>query len=437
MREPVRRRLAIVQVHADGWRVSTIARYVGTTPHTVYRTLQRWVTEQFAGLVDKSHAPHRPAMKATLPVANQVRKLQQNPELGEWRIHAALLQFGINVSPRTCGRILASNRALYGLNKPQRSSTSKREMPYKAAKRHEFWSIDIRYIEHHRLANRKPVYVISILENYSRALLASALSPTQDLLAVLVVVFDALRKCGSPEAIVSDGGAVFRAKQLLAAYAALGIRREQIPQGQPWTNFIESHFGIMRRMADFDFAQATTWEEMLEIHARFMRDYNAQVHWAHRGRQDGRHSPAQVLGWIQGTVYPEAVLHRVLYAVQLVRQVDHHGYVRVRHWRFYGERGLAGKAVAVWLYEGALHLEYETVLLARYGVMHERDGKHIQAVNNPRLATTRYRSPQLSLFELGPDDWLLYLRLPEYGSRKRATNPTSVQLSLPLDTLTG
>ena len=44
------------------------------------------------------------------------------------------------------------------------------------------------------LPDRKPVYVISILENYSRALLASALSPTQDLVAVLFVVFDALRK---------------------------------------------------------------------------------------------------------------------------------------------------------------------------------------------------------------------------------------------------
>ena len=221
--DPVQRRLAVIRLHADGWRVQTIARYVATTPNTVYRTLQRWVTEQFAGLEDKSHAPKRPATKATLPVANAVRRLQQNPELGEWRVHAALLHMGITISPRTCGRILASNRALYGLSKPQRSPRAKQEMPYKASRRHEFWSIDIRYIEHHQLPDRKPVYVISILENYSRALLASALSPTQDLVAVLIVVFDALRKCGSPEAIVSDGGAVFRAKRLLAAYAALSL----------------------------------------------------------------------------------------------------------------------------------------------------------------------------------------------------------------------
>lgn len=307
-------------------------------------------------------------------------------------------------------------------------------MPYKASKRHEYWSIDIRYIEHHHLASRKPVYVISILENYSRALLASALSPTQDLLAVLVVVFDALRKCGGPEAIVSDGGAVFRAKHLLTAYATLGIRREQIPQGQPWTNYIESHFGIMRRLTDNAFAHATSWEEMLDIHARFVRDYNVQVHWAHRERQDGRHSPAQVLGWVHGTPYPEAMLHRALYTVQFMRRVDPHGYVRAFHWRFYGERGLAGKSITVWVYDGSLRLEYETVLLARYAITHERDGKHIREVTHPRLANTRFRSPQLPLFDLGPGDWLLYVRLPAYTPRKRIMQANGLQMLLPVAT---
>ncbi len=431
--DPIQRRLAVVRLHAEGWRVSTIARYLETTPRTVYRTLERWVAEQFAGLADKSHAPTQPATKVTLAVANEVRKLQQNPELGEWRMHAALLQMGIAVSPRTCGRIMARNRALYGLGKPRRSPRSKKEMPYKAGRRHEYWSIDIRYIEKHQLDDPEPVFVISILENYSRAVLASALSPTQDLLAVLVVVYEALRRCGAPEVIVSDGGAVFRAKQLLHAYEALGIRREQIPQGQPWTNYIESHFGIMRRLADYEFARAATWEEMLAAHERFVRDYNAQVHWAHRDRQDRRHSPAAVLGWVRGTTYPEDVLHRVLYAVQFTRHVDRHGYIRFRHWRLYGERGLAGAPVSVWVYDGSLRLEYQTVLLAGYSVVLQGDGKHIREVRHPRLAETRFRSPQLALFHLGPDEWLLALRLPEYAPRRRGTLAGPVQLPLLLE----
>ncbi len=431
--DAIQRRLAVVRLHAEGWRVSTIARYLETTPRTVYRTLERWAAEQFAGLADKSHAPRQPATKTTLAVANAVRKLQQNPELGEWRVHAALLQLGITVSPRTCGRLLAKNRVLYGLGRPKRSPRPKKEMPFKASKRHQYWSIDIRYIEKHQLDDPKPVFVISILENYSRALLASALSPTQDLLAVLVVIYEALRRCGTPEALVRDGGAVFRAKQLLRAYEALGVRREQIPQGQPWTNYIESHFGVMRRLADYDFAQAMTWEAMLAVHERFVRDYNAQVHWAHRDRQDGRHSPAEVLGWVRGTTYPEEVLRRVLYAVQFTRHVDRHGYIRFRHWRLYGERGLAGTSVSVWVYDGALRLEYQTVLLAGYSVALQGDRKHIREVSNPRLVGTRFRSPQLTLFDLGPDEWLLFLRLPAYAPRKRVTPSGSAQLPLPLE----
>ena len=56
----------------------------------------------------------------------EVRKLQENPELGEFRIHAALAQMGIDLSPRTCGRILAVNRKLYGLKKPKEGPRRRR-----------------------------------------------------------------------------------------------------------------------------------------------------------------------------------------------------------------------------------------------------------------------------------------------------------------------
>ena len=428
--DPARRRLAIVRLHADGWRVTTIARYLETTRRRVYETLQRWVQEQFAGMPDRSHARKHPATKATLPVVNEIRKLQQNPELGEWRVHAALLQQGIHVSPSTCGRIMARNRALYGLDKPKRSPKPKREMPFKASKRHAYWSLDIRYIEKHGLDHDKPVYVISVLENYSRALMASTLSPTQDLVPVLMVLFEAFRAHGVPEAIVTDGGSVFRANRMVEVCRVLGIRRERIQQGQPWQNYIETHFSIMRRMADFHLEQAAGWEGMLVAHRRFVRDYNNQQHWAHRDREDGRMSPAEVLGWVRGVVYPEEALHRVLYATQYTRHIDDYGYVRLRNWRMYGERGLAGTPVSVWVYDGSIRLEYDAVLLSVYSFEWETDGKHIRDITNPKLVDTYFRSPQLALFELGPDEWLLCLRAPQYASRRHTRTEASVQLPL-------
>ncbi len=49
----------------------------------------------------------------------------------------------------------------------------------------------------------------------------------------------------------------------------------------------------------------------------------------------------------------------------------------------------------------------------------EKDGKHIREVTNAKLVDTHFRSPQLSLFDLGPDEWLLCLRVPEYAPRKQ------------------
>ncbi len=94
-----------------------MAEYFAVSKQTIYTTLKRWVQEGVKGLDDKSHARKAPR-GATLEVMNEIRKRQENPLIGEWRMHAALLQAGINVPPRTCGRIMAKHRALYGWEKP-------------------------------------------------------------------------------------------------------------------------------------------------------------------------------------------------------------------------------------------------------------------------------------------------------------------------------
>ena len=134
------RRLAIIQLHADGWNVKSIADYLETSRFTVYDVLHRWAEEQFAGLPNKSSRPKQPATKQTLNAITTVKRLQENPELGEFRIYAALKQLGIELSPRTCGRILQANRALYGLPGPVKKPHTPKVMPYGAHKRHQCWS---------------------------------------------------------------------------------------------------------------------------------------------------------------------------------------------------------------------------------------------------------------------------------------------------------
>jgi transposase InsO family protein len=424
------RRLAVVHLYFEGWNIASIAGYLETTRSRVYEILHRFFAEDFAGLPDKSHAPKQPARKADFRAMAAIRRLQANPELGEFRVHAALRQMGIDLSPRTCGRILALNRTL-GLPHPADPLPHERQpMPFTASYRHEYWSVDVRYIEKHQLADPKPVYVISVLDNYSRALLASVVSPRQDLTAYLLVLHAALREHGSPMGIVSDGGSIFKAHQVRRIYRELGIERYQIEPGAPWQNYIETHFNVMRRMADHEYAAARTWNALRVAHDHFFHDYNHQAHLAHQRRQDGKRSPSEVLGWVRGVWCDEAELDR-LFRLRSERVFDRGGYVRFRRWRVYGERGLAGQRGAVWLSGEVLTVAYEEEALTQYAVAYASETRRIATLTDARLFPTRYPSPQPFLPGLGEVASLLAMPLRPYAVR-RSLNAINAQLQLPI-----
>jgi putative transposase len=427
------RRLAIVHLYFDGWNIASIAGYLGTTRTRVYETLHRFFSKGFAGLPDRSHAPKSPKRKVDFKAMAAIRRVQANPDLGEFRVHAALAQMGIHLSPRTCGRIMARNRAL-GLPRPADAEPhDPKPMPFAATYRHEYWSVDVSYVETHSLANPKPVYVISILENYSRALLASVLSPRQDLTAYLLVLRTALHEYGAPAALVSDSGSIFRAKQARAIYKELGIEKVEIDKGQPWQNYIETHFTIMKGMTEGAFARAETWGEMRTIHDRFFIDYNLQPHYAHRHRKDGRRTPKEVLGFVHGVWCDDAELDR-LFRLHATRVFDGGVYLRYKRWRIYGERGLAGRRGSVWLFGEVLTVAFADDTLAQYRVSYEPDERRIKALTEPRLFETRHPSPQPFLWDLGDVEWHTVMRLRPYRARR---TPSMIGVQEPLFSLAG
>jgi putative transposase len=436
--DPQARRHAVIHLHAQGWSISTIARYLDVSRPTIYAILKRWVEEGVRGLPDKSHA-NTSKRGVDLPTRNLIRKKQEeNPLLGEWRMYAALKQLGISISPRTCGRIMAENRRLYAIKPPPQEPHQPKVHPFKAASRHEYWSCDIRYIEEHLLPDPKPVYVITVFENFSRAVLASAISATQTQWDYLAVLADAIRRFGAPEALVTEGGGQFSSTVAMQLYDMLGIRKERIDAGAPWENYAETLFSIQKRLADHAFSNARTWPEIQQAHQTWWHNYNVEHHYAHRERQDGRHSPSLVLRGMLGRTIPGEVLSRALYATQFTRHLDKYGYVRFKNWRFYGENGLAGEEVSVWVYEGTLKIEYQATALSLYSVRLSPD-QQITEVKNPRRIETHFRSPQLDLWRLSDTEWLLALRRPEPGPRKQASKivPLARQLPLPIFGATG
>ena len=121
-------------------------------------------------------------------------------------------------------------------------------------------------------------------------------------------------------------------------------------------------------MADHRFAKAESWTELVAAHDRFVEDYNAQAHWAHRDRPDGRRSPTEVLGFLSGVRHREEELRRAFFSSRFARTLDSLGYARFRHLRLYGEEALAGREAALWLAAESLTVEHAGEPLSRYEV---------------------------------------------------------------------
>lgn len=153
MGEPTELRMAVVSLHSRGWTPKSIAGYLRMHKSTVYRVLRRWAEEGEDGFQDKSHGRPPGVRKVTFKTIEAVRRLQENPELGEGRIHAALARMGMDLSPTTCGHILALNRGLYGYEKAKGGPRQKKAMPFAAPK-----------LKRHRLGGR--VYAVSVPENH-------------------------------------------------------------------------------------------------------------------------------------------------------------------------------------------------------------------------------------------------------------------------------
>ncbi len=429
--DPREGRAAIVELRLSGWSAKGIAGYLGVHKATVYRALERWKERGFEGLADGS--PGRPpgVRKADFAAVEAIRKLARNPGLGAFRVHAAMRQMGFDLSRATCGRILAMIREVYGYEKPEGGSGATRAMQFAATERHEVWSADVRHLD---MADESLVgskaYAVTVMDNYSRAILASALTRRQDLSAFLSVLYRAVERYGAPKTLVTDSGSVFLANRAKAVYAKLGMSKEEIQKGQPWQNFSETTFGIQQRMADWHFQKAESWAELFEAHDRFVKDYNAQSHFAHQRREDGRRSPGEVLSWVSGMRFHPKDLERAFFSERFCRVLDASGYAILMRWRLYAEEALTGKEADLWLLENTLTLEHAGEPLSAYEVAHDAAGSpdnargrsgRLATVRKPTLFETSYVAGQMRLFglaeTLGEKGWLKVLRLEDYAPR--------------------
>ena len=115
----------------QGWPHTAISAYLQTPRHRVYDVLQHWARCGHAGPDDTEQQHPR---KTGIREIHEVGKLvKDTPELGAYRVRAALEQLDIRLSQATCDRLLSPNRALYGVSAPSGGAPHERkQMPFQA-----------------------------------------------------------------------------------------------------------------------------------------------------------------------------------------------------------------------------------------------------------------------------------------------------------------
>jgi transposase InsO family protein len=437
-----RARWTVVRMFYEGWHQQSIAGCLHLSRQHVGNILAAFDRDGFAGLEDqRTRPPTHPANQLTLPFLKEVLEIQQEyPRAGFFRVRGLLAQ-RIGADPpseRTIARAMALNRRHHGAPRPW--STAKtpttteevKEFPFAPTSRHQYWFIDVRYLV--RIGEDEHwTYSITVIEGYSREILAATASEYQDTVAILQILAPALTSYGKPHGIVADNGAVFTSEAYTSLLQTLGIEICYIEKGKPWENLIEAQFKVQLRLADAHFEAATTFAEIQERHAAFVETFNTTLHWAHRERADGLRTPADVLAWVRGGEVDRDLLQQALRHLQLERVVNRAGYVSIQRFYLYAERGLARRRVSIWLYGGRLQIQEQETLLAQYAYRWERKTGRLSAVKEPRLFRTMFASAQLELWELDDEQWRKIHERPYVRHAHRSTTIGELkQLLLPI-----
>ena len=405
-------RMQVIKLYFQGWEKISLHRFLRVSRPTVDAWIRRFETEHFAGLADRSRAPHAPVRKIWLPLMVQVYHLQKvHPDAGAFRIWSLLAR--ADVSVRTIGRVMALNRLVYDdiPHVPKRGvKPAPGPHPYKAQARHQYWFIDGRRMDF--AIDGVHWWSLIILEGYSRTMLAGMIAPTEATWVALMVLYTACRRYGAPASLISDSGGAYTSADFEAVCTRLQIRHETIisTQGESYQNWMETHFNIQRRLYDYQFSLARTPAELEQRHQAFLQLYNTA---AHQGLLKDRRLPPipiEVLGAAQGRIYAPDELARQFSHALFPRTTNRHGCVTLHSYHFYIEEGLPQTQVLLWVAGTQLRAMFEGVVLAEYHCRYDWRDRHVTGISAGAFYPTRFASPQGRLIPLTPADSVVVYR---------------------------
>ena len=215
--------------------------------HVSRKTLYKWLARHdgsgLAGLDDQSRAPIDCPHRTGDAVEEAILKFRKRfPFMGPKKIVARLseLQPGVEwPAPSTVGAIL-DRRGLIEHRKRRQPPVHPSRMPTKPIAPNDVMTID--YKGHFRLGNHEYCYPLTIVDGFSRYILACDALTTTRYEGTRKVMERVFRTFGLPRSILSDNGAPFAStglghlSRLSMWWMRLGIGIQRIMPGNPQQN---------------------------------------------------------------------------------------------------------------------------------------------------------------------------------------------------------
>ena len=192
--------------------ISAAAREFGVTRFTIYD----WQRKRALDLQGKAQESPTTSCDKTMAEVRDLRILKEwksSPGLGPSQVRNQLRRQGMKVSVHTVRCVLEEN----GYVTPKTRRQQGHEQRYEAVRPNQLWHLDFL----HRHIHKQKVYILILLDDFSRFIVGGALWDGERTGAVIETFSTAVSRHGRPEKVMTDGGSAFHSWRGVGAFTNL------------------------------------------------------------------------------------------------------------------------------------------------------------------------------------------------------------------------
>ncbi len=301
---------------------------------TLYRWLAAYREHGYLGLLPKPRDDRGRARKAGTAawVGYAIGLLYEQPErsLTQLEIYLEAEFEDYSLSRTTLRRHLHAHPAFAGVEKLRSGKKSRLRELYEASHPHEGWQLDgkgpfpVRLIDGTRIR----VWVLSILDDHSRFVLAAIVAKAEDTEAAISVVAKAVKKWGLADRFQFDRGSSFDSHAFRQGLAALGVHRGFVVARSPeWQGKVEAYHRCLERW----FVRELAAQQVVDLEhlQQLLEAMIALVYNRHPHREIGTTPEKRLAGRISERRVSQSDLERAFFVETTAKSDPKTGEVRL------------------------------------------------------------------------------------------------------------